>query len=298
MKIDAGLAARERAYSFEFFPPKTPQGTERLLATIDGLRDLAPLFVSVTYGAGGSQRESTINLAKRIKHEFGIEVLVHVTCVGTSRTELRRLFDNLAENNIENVLALRGDPPDGAANFQQHPDGLRNASELVAMLADEYPFCIGAACYPETHLEARSPEDDLANAKRKVDAGASFLVSQLFFDNAVYLDFVARARAIGITVPIFAGIMPISDARQVRRFTDLCGASIPVRLQEELSKREAENEGVPELGIAYASLQCAELLQAGAQGIHFYTLNRSVATRSIVSALRAAELFSKGHLVT
>jgi methylenetetrahydrofolate reductase (NADPH) len=287
MKIDAALA-RGKAYSFEFFPPKSPEGTERLLATVAGLRELAPLFVSVTYGAGGSQRESTVNVAKRIKREFGIEVLVHVTCVGSSRSELRRLFDSLAEDGIENVLALRGDPPVGSTQFERHPDdGLSHASELVELLAKEYSFCVGAACYPETHLEAVSPEADLANAKRKVDAGASFLVSQLFFDNVYYFDFVKRARAIGITVPIFAGIMPITDARQVRRFTDMCGATIPQPLLNELKRRELESEGVPELGVAYATMQCKDLIDGGAPGIHFYTLNRSTATRAIVSALRA-----------
>lgn len=288
MKISAGFAPGAATYSFEFFPPKTPEGIDRLLQTVAGLRELAPLFVSVTYGAGGSQRETTVRLAKRIKQEFGVEVLVHVTCVGSSRDELRRLFDDLASGGIENILALRGDPPAGSTQFTRHADdGLTYATELIELLAREYAFCIGAACYPETHPQASSPEADLDNAKRKVDAGASFLVSQLFFDNDKYFDFVRRARVAGIAVPIFAGIMPIADGRQVNRFTEMCGATIPVPLQRELAHREATGDGVAEFGTAYAAMQCVNLIELGAPGIHFYTLNRSAATRAIVSAMRA-----------
>ena len=231
MKIAAALAAESKACSFEFFPPKTDAGVDRLFETVRALRPLDPLFVSVTYGAAGSSRTRTIEIAKRIKRELGIEVLVHVTCVGSTLIELRRLFDELAESGIENVLALRGDPPEGEQTFAPTAGGPGYAVELIELLAREYNFCIGAACYPETHVEATSAEDDLRYLAAKVKAGAQFLISQLFFDNQRFFTFVARTRAMGITVPIVPGIMPITNYRQVARFTDLCGAQIPAPLR-------------------------------------------------------------------
>jgi methylenetetrahydrofolate reductase (NADPH) len=259
-----------------------------LFETITALRDLEPSFVSITYGAGGSTRARTVELAKRIRNDLGLDVLAHVTCVGATRDELRRLFDELAESNIENIMALRGDPPKGETDFVAPKGGFAHASEMIAMLSKEYSFCVGAACYPETHPEATDPESDLGFALEKVKAGAGFLTTQLFFENEHYFGFVERARAVGIDVPIVPGIMPITDYRQIQRFTQMCGAVIPQQLLAELERRAEEPIAVAELGVAYATLQCADLLARGAPGVHYYTLNRSPATRAVCSALRAA----------
>lgn len=259
-----------------------------LLTTIETLRPLRPAFVSITYGAGGSTRVRTIELAKRISNDLGLLVMAHVTCVGSSRSELRELFADLADSRIENVLALRGDPPKGEKAFAMAPGGFAHASDLVKMLCAEFDFCVGGACYPEKHPESADSHADLMNLVTKVDAGVDFLVSQLFFDNEKYFEFVRRARAAGISVPILPGIMPITNYEQIARMTAMCGASIPPKLLAALRQRAAEPEAVEDLGVAYATLQCFELLARGAPGIHFYTLNRSPATRAVVSALLAA----------
>ncbi len=288
MKISQVLAAMQPCFSFEFFPPQTDEGVENLLRAARALRVLDPAFVSVTYGAGGSTRARTVGVAKRIKRELDLEVMAHVTCVGHTRDELRSLFDDLGAEGIENIMALRGDPPRGQSSFTPVAGGFRYASELIDLLRREFTFDIGAAAYPEKHPEAESSEADLANALRKVRAGAKFLVTQLFFDNDSYFAFVARARAAGIDAPIVPGIMPITSYEQIARMTKMCGATIPPRLLAELELRAGEPEAVAELGVAFCSLQCADLLRRGAPGIHFYTLNRSPATRAVVSALLAA----------
>jgi methylenetetrahydrofolate reductase (NADPH) len=287
MRISDALATQRPFFSFEFFPPKDDEGSRRLLETIEALQPLRPAFVSITYGAGGSTRARTVALAKEIQQQIGLTVVAHVTCVGASRAELRSLFDDVARAGIDNVLALRGDSPNGAP-FAPSPGGFAYASELVAMLKRNYGFCVGAACYPEKHPEAASIEDDLNHLKVKVEAGADFLVSQLFFDNAHYFDFERRARAAGIAVPILPGLMPITNFGQIQRFVAMCGASIPPKLRVEMEARKGDVKAVEDLGVAYASMQALGLLQAGAPGIHFYTLNRSPATRAIVSSLLAA----------
>jgi len=287
IKITDSLAQKRPFFSFEFFPPKTDDGVRSLFDTIAQLRTLEPAFVSITYGAGGSTRARTVELAKRMRNELGIDVLAHVTCVGATRVELRALFDELAAAKIENIMALRGDPPKGEDTFAASKGGFAHATELIAMLSREYSFCIGAACYPEAHPEAFNAETDLRYAAEKVRAGANFLTTQLFFDNERYFTFVQRARSMGINVPILPGIMPITDYRQIQRFTEMCGSEIPLRLRSELERRADEPEAVGDLGVAYATLQCADLLARGAPGIHFYTLNRSPATRAVCSALRA-----------
>jgi methylenetetrahydrofolate reductase (NADPH) len=288
MRISERLRSRAPFFSFEFFPPKTDAGVASLMDALATLRALDPAYVSVTYGAGGSTRDRTIEIAKRIKHEVGIEVLAHVTCSGSTADELRALMRDLESAGIENVLALRGDPPKGSASFAAVEGGFRYASDLVAMLEREFDFCIAGACYPEKHPEAVSLHDDLDALERKVNAGARFLITQLFFDNARYVEFVARVRARGITVPVIPGIMPITNYDQIERFTAMCGATIPPGLRTELDARRNEPEAVAELGVAYATLQSVELLDRGAPGIHFYTLNRSPATRAVVSALTAS----------
>ena len=284
MRISEVLRSGRPCFSFEFFPPKTDDGALTLFNTIEALRPLDPAFVSLTYGAGGSTRTRTVDLAKRIQSEIGLTVLSHITCAGSSRDELRAIFRDLRDAGVENVLALRGDAPkDGA------PAGeLRYATDLVGLLRDEFAFSIGGACYPEMHPEAPDETTDLAHLSEKVARGAEFLVSQLFFDNDRYFAFVERARAAGITVPIVPGIMPITDYRQIARFTAMCGATIPAKLRAALEDRVDEPEAVAELGVAYATLQCVDLLERGAPGIHFYTLNKSPATRAVVSAIAAA----------
>jgi methylenetetrahydrofolate reductase (NADPH) len=288
MRISQALATQRPFFSFEFFPPRTDEAQQHLLETARTLRGLRPAFVSVTYGAGGSTRARTVEVAKQIQKDVGINVMAHVTCVGSSRADLRGVLNELEAAGIENVLALRGDPPKDAAVFETVPGGFAYASDLVAMVERNYHFCIGGACYPEKHIEAASLDEDLYNLKRKVDAGAEFLITQLFFDNDKYFAFVERARSIGITVPILPGIMPITNFEQIQRFTAMCGATIPPKLIAELELRRDEPKAVEELGVAYATLQCTDLLRRGAPGIHFYTLNKSPATRAIVSALLAA----------
>jgi methylenetetrahydrofolate reductase (NADPH) len=287
--------ARERGepiFSFEFFPPKTDEGVRTLFETVEALRPLAPAYVSVTYGAGGSTRTRTVELVKRLKREAEVEAMAHVTCVGASRDEIAAVLDEVADAGIQNVLALRGDPPRGQTEFVAHPEGFRYASELVAFIRsrpERWRFCVGAAAYPEGHVETRDVGQDLRNLIAKVSAGVDFLVTQLFFDNEKYFAFVQRARAAGIALPIVPGIMPFTNVEQVERFTAMCGASIPPPLRAAMEVRRADADAARELGVAYASLQCADLLRRGAPGIHFYTLNRSPSTRAIVAALRASE---------
>jgi methylenetetrahydrofolate reductase (NADPH) len=287
MRIAEALATVRPFFSFEFFPPRDEAGSRQLFATIAALQPLRPAFVSITYGAGGSTRARTVALAKEIQQEIGLTVVAHATCVGASRAELRALFDDLARAGIENVLALRGDPPRGE-RFEATPGGFAHANELIAMLRRNYDFCIGAACYPEKHPESPSPEADLAYLRAKADAGADFLVSQLFFDNERFFEFERRARAAGIDLPMLPGLMPITNFDQIQRFVAMCGASIPPKLRVEMEARKGDVGAVEDLGVAYASVQAIALLQRGAVGIHFYTLNRSPATRAIVSSLLAA----------
>ena len=288
MRISDALATMRPFFSFEFFPPKDESGSAQLFKTIEALAPLRPAFVSITYGAGGSTRARTLALAKQIQHEIGLTVLAHVTCVGATRADLRQVFDDLARAGIENVLALRGDPPKGSATFETPPGGFANASELITMLRRNYDFCIGAACYPETHLEAASPESDLEYLAQKVENGADFLISQLFFNNDRYAAFEQRVRDRGITVPILPGLMPITNYEQITRFTAMCGATIPPKLLFELEARRGDAGAVEDLGVAYATLQATELLRRGVPGVHFYTLNKSPATRAVVSAVLAA----------
>jgi len=291
MRIDERIATgKGPSFSFEFFPPKTEAGTRNLEEALAALSALDPTFVSVTYGAGGSPAEKvkTVDIVSHMKRDFGLEAMAHFTCVGATVAELRDTLDLMRDRGVENVLALRGDPPQGQSEWTATEGGLRYSRELIELIRDEYPeFAIGAACFPEVHIHAESAESDLRYLKEKVDAGARFLITQLFFDNGFYYDFVARAREIGIDVPIVPGIMPITNYGQIRRITEMCGSVIPAHLVAELDVRADDARAVTDFGVAYATLQCADLLANGAPGIHFYTLNRSPATRAILSALRA-----------
>lgn len=287
MRIRELLACGRPSISFEFFPPKKETGFAKLRETLASLRDLRPTYVSVTYGAGGSTRDRTIELVTRIRADYQIEAMAHLTCVGASWEELKGVLQRLRDGGIENVLALRGDPPADQETFTPHPDGFRYADQLAASIRESFDFCLGGACYPEVHPEADDAEADLANLKRKVDAGCEFLITQLFFDNQRYFDFVARARAAGIGVPIIPGIMPITNVAQIERFTSMCGASLPPELLSELRTLQDDPAAVMALGVAHATAQCVELLQRGAPGIHFYTLNKSPAARTILMAIRS-----------
>ena len=296
MRIDEILENQDPptpVFSFEFFPPKTPAGEQNLYAALAELQTLEPSFVSVTYGAGGSTREKTIEIVKRIRDEWGLEAMAHFTCVGATVPELNATLAEMQAAGIDNVLALRGDPPAGQEQWTKTDGGLEYSRELVELIAGGYPFAIGAACFPETHIHASSPEDDLRHLAEKVGAGVDFLITQLFFDNGRYFDFLSRARAAGINVPIIPGIMPITRVGQIERMAKMCGSSIPPELSRELHARREDPEAVLDFGVAYAALQCAELLAAGAPGIHFYTLNRSPATRAILSALKLARPWEK-----
>lgn len=290
MRIRDLLARGSRSFSFEFFPPKSQEAANQLEQTIADLRPLQPTFVSVTYGAGGSTREKTIEIVSRIKAESGIEAMAHLTCVGSTRAELESVLDRLVDAGVENVLALRGDPPKGQTEFVATEGGFRYANDLVSMIRERFGdgLCVGGAGYPERHTECLNPHVDLVNLKRKVDAGLDFVVTQLFFDNRRYFEFVDRARSMGIRVPIIPGIMPITNASQIERFTSSCGATLPFQLAAELDRRRDDPASVLQLGVAHATAQCVDLLMGGAPGIHFYTLNRSTATKDVFGALQAA----------
>jgi methylenetetrahydrofolate reductase (NADPH) len=282
----------EPVFSFEFFPPKTDAGVESLFSALQALRPLQPAFVSLTWGAGGSTRGRSLEIVSRIKKETELEAMAHLTCVGSTREELAATLADFRAAGLDNVLALRGDPPRGQQQFVAAEGGLAHATDLVRLARESggpRGFCIGAACYPEGHVETRDLQKELGHLKAKVAAGADFLITQLFFDNRKYFDFVGRARAAGIEVPILPGIMPITNIEQVERFTAMCGASIPPALAAAMRVRRGDPEAAQELGVAWAALQCEGLLRQGAPGIHFYTLNRSPATRAILAALRAME---------
>ncbi|MBI3071054.1 MAG: methylenetetrahydrofolate reductase [Deltaproteobacteria bacterium] len=311
MRISDRLKRSAPTFSFEFFPPKTDEGVTALFATLRELAALSPDFVSVTYGAGGSNRDRTLDLVARIKADAGLEAMAHLTCVGHTRAEIAAILNRLAVAGIENILALRGDAPAGDSNAKAPsrkeaatdpsplgvsaalrqipaPDDFAHASDLATFIREQTPppgFCIGGACYPEGHLESATRDDDLTHTKLKVASGAEFLITQLFFDNAFYFHFVDRARAAGITCPIIPGIMPITNFEQIERFTRLCGATIPMRLRLALERAKDDADAILELGVAHAAVQCKDLLSRGAPGIHFYTLNRSRATRMIFTAL-------------
>jgi methylenetetrahydrofolate reductase (NADPH) len=293
MRIDEILEERRPVFSFEFFPPKTDEGEENLWRAAQVLKHEGPAFVSVTYGAGGSTRDRTIAIVKRIKQELGLEAMAHFTCVGATVDELRGVLDEMREAGIDNVLALRGDPPRGQTEWTATPGGLSYSTELISLIASDYDFSIGAACFPEVHPQAADADSDIRFLKAKVDAGARFLITQLFFDNELYFDFVARAQAAGIDVPIIPGVMPITNFGQIKRFTEMCGAGIPSHLASELEARQEDPDAVRDLGVAFATLQCSELLARGAPGIHFYVLNRAPVARSVLAALRAARPWAR-----
>jgi methylenetetrahydrofolate reductase (NADPH) len=274
--------------SIEFFPPKDDAGVEALRQTASAVRKISWDFVSVTYGAGGTTRERTAQVSAMLKDEFDFTVMPHLTCVGHARAELEAVADRIYAGGFRNIMTLRGDPPKGATEFTPATDGLRYANELVALLkARHADFCLGVGGYPEKHPEAPSLETDLVNLQRKVDAGAAFITTQLFFDNAIYYRFVEKCRAAGITVPIVPGIMPVLSFKQIQRIAALCGASMPRTLLSRLEVA-AENADVVEMvGIDWALGQIRDLLKNGAPGYHLYILNRAKSALALAAGLAA-----------
>jgi methylenetetrahydrofolate reductase (NADPH) len=274
--------------SLEFFPPKDDAGVEALRQTAAALKRIAPDFVSVTYGAGGSTRERTAQVSRLLRTEIGFTVMPHLTCVGHTREELNGVADQLYAGGYRNIMTLRGDPPKGQTEFVPYKDGLRYGSDLVALLkARHADFCLGVGGYPEKHPEAPSLEVDLDNLKRKVDAGASFVTTQLFFDNAVYHRFVEKCRARGITVPIVPGIMPVLSLKQIKRFTEMCGATLPEKLTKRLEAAGDHSEIVESVGNEWAVTQIRDLLAHGAPGYHLYIMNRAKSALALAAGLAA-----------
>ena len=285
MRIDRLFKLGLPTLSFEFFPPKSETGFTQLYQTIDELHPLSPSYVSVTYGAGGSTRQKTVDLVERIQNELTIRSMAHLTCVGHTADEIGSILDTLWNSGIRNVLALRGDPPAGQSQFTATEGGFANSSELVRYIRARHDFCIGVAGYPEGHPQCLNRTRDLEHLAQKVDNGGNFIITQLFFDNSDFYRFRDTARSMGIKVPIVAGLMPILNVAQTKRFVSMCGAKIPQALLMRLEGLEANPEAVYAAGIDYAIRQCEDLLANDVDGIHFYTLNKSKATVDICRAL-------------
>ena len=286
MRIDQILGKGTPAVSFEFFPPKTDAGFQQLFRTIEELKPLEPSYVSVTYGAGGSTRAKTVELVERIQRDAKIRAMAHLTCVGHTAEEIGSILDDLWRAGIRNVLALRGDPPAGQSQFLATEGGFGYASDLVSYVKSRHDFCVAVAGYPEGHPQCLNRTRDMEHLKRKVDNGANFVVTQLFFDNADFYRFRDEARAMGIHVPIIAGIMPITNVSQIKRFVSMCGAKIPHRLLRKLEAVETNApDSIHQVGVDYASMQCHDLLFNDCEGLHFYTLNKSKATVDICRGL-------------
>lgn len=285
MKLHEIYARPGPAFSFEFFPPKNKKGEENLFQEIAVLKSLRPSFCSMTYGAGGSTREKTVELADRVHRECQLEVMCHLTVVGQSKDEVRSVLTNLLERGIENIIALGGDPPQGVVDWKPHPDGFHHSIELVREARAFQRLSIAVAGFPEVHPRAESRDFDLRYLKAKVDAGADAVITQLFFDNEAYYRYVDDLRKLGVSVPIVPGILPVLSVPQVRRFAVLCGSKIPPRLERLLSGAEEDERVAVRVGIDYATEQCERLLRFGVPGIHFYCLNKSRSVKAIFANL-------------
>ncbi len=287
MRIGEAYEGERPVFSFEFFPPETDAGAENLMRSAADLKAaVQPDYISVTYGAGGTTRDRSFEVVTKIHKDLGIRTMAHQTCVAATRDHIASNVERLWNSGIMNILALRGDPPEDEETFTPPENGYSHASDLIEWLRENTEMEVGAACYPENHPESPDAEDDLNWTAHKVEVGASFLITQLFFDNTRYFDFVERARENGIKAPIVPGIMPITNVNQIERFTKMCGASIPEDLRERLHAVADDPAVVMATGIEHAITQCRELLERGAPGLHFYTLNKSHATRSILAAVR------------
>jgi len=285
MKVRDCFDGRKPVFSFEFFLPKTPEGMVQFKATVQDLKRLSPSFVTLTYGAGGSGRDRTIETAGMIQNELGLTTVAHLTCIAHTRSEIEAVVGKIRGLGIENIMALRGDPPKDGVLPPENRRDYRYAADLVRHIRKMDGFCIGVAGYPEKHPEAATMEEDLRHLKDKVGAGADFITTQLFFDNADYFLFVDAVRAMGITLPILPGLMPVTNYGQLRKFAAMCGARIPAEIIQALESRQTDAEYVIQYGIDWTHRQARDLLDKGAPGIHFYTLNKSRSTEVILSRL-------------
>ena len=290
MKIK-DLYKNKPVISLEIFPPKPENPIDTVLDTIDALSDLRPAFISVTYGAGGSSKSHTVKIAEIIKNKYNIEALAHLTCVGSTKAEIDNILAELKESNIENIMALRGDLPLGTGPEILERAEYRYAKDLIAHIKEVGDFCIGAACYPECHIECRDSVTDLKNLKTKVESGPDFLITQLFFDNNLYYSFMEKLDILGVDLPVSAGIMPVINKKQIERITSLCGASIPDKFRRMMDKYEDNPAALKEAGTAYATEQIIDLLSSGADGIHLYSMNRPEVARKIINHISEIRSF-------
>ena len=288
MKIGEILKRGVFSVSFEFFPPKTEEGERQLFETIKDLKPLKPTFVSVTYGAGGSTRDRTRNVVKRIHEEVGLNVMAHLTCIAHTKKELLDILSDYDRIGIDNILALRGDVPRDRPDFRPPEGACRYAVELVRLIREKFGerFSVGVASYPEGHPESPNMEWEVRFFKEKVSAGADFSITQMFFENSYYYEFLELCRRSGIEIPIIPGIMPITNFKQIRKFASLCGATIPQSLIDKMERVEDRPEEVEKIGVEFAVKQCEDLISNGVPGLHFYTLNKSRATLKIYSAIK------------
>lgn len=287
MKLSAAYGPGKFGLSFELFPPKTPVGVSNLFQHVARLTEFQPSFITCTYGAGGSTQELTLEIVARVHREFQLPVATHLTCVGRTVEQLRKYLRTARDLNVKNVVALRGDPPQGDTTFRAVDGGLCYANELVDLVHREFPeFGIAVAGYPETHQEAPSPEIDLANLKRKIDSGADVVLTQLFFNNDDFFRFRDRCQALGIRVPIVPGLLPVTNFAQIKRITSLCGAQLPAPFVRRLEDAGDVTDDQFKIGVEFASEQTQELIDAGVPGVHFYVLNRSEAAAAVLENVR------------
>ncbi|MGC6424769.1 MAG: methylenetetrahydrofolate reductase [NAD(P)H] [Lentimonas sp.] len=292
LPIKHRLADSSPIFSIEFFPPKSDAAAEQLLRTAEHLRVYSPDFASITYGAGGSTRSRTLKYARSLSEDYGYNVMPHLTCVGHSKEELKQIITEFKDAGLSQIMALRGDPPKGETDFTPHPEGLAHANELVGLISEVYPECVlGVAGYPEKHPEAPSPELDLFNLKRKVDAGADFITTQLFFDNRFYFEFVKNCERAGISVPILPGLMSITSHEQAIRFCEMCGTSIPEKLDTQLAAAGKDEDAVEAIGIEWTFQQAKDLLEKGAPGLHLYIMNRAKPASKLMSKLQEVDFY-------
>ncbi len=289
MKLSAAYGPGKFGLSFELFPPKTPQGIASLFQHVARLVEFQPSFITCTYGAGGSTQELTLEIVARVRRDFQLPVATHLTCVGRTVDQLREYLRTARQSDVANVVALRGDPPRGDTAFTPVPGGFRYANELVALIQSEFPeFGIAVAGYPETHQEAPSPDADLANLKRKVDAGADVVITQLFYNNDDFFRFRDRCHALGIRLPIVPGLLPVTNFAQIKRITALCGAQLPAPFVRRLEEAGEAADAQFDIGVEFATRQTQALIDAGVPGIHFYVLNRSEAAAAVLENVKLA----------
>ncbi|MFH1386866.1 MAG: methylenetetrahydrofolate reductase [NAD(P)H] [bacterium] len=286
MKVIEALNKNTPTLSFEFFPPKTPDQEKKLFETLAELKAFKPDFVSVTYGAMGTTREKTFFWVKEIKEKYGIEPVAHLTCIAAAKDDIAKQLDDFENIGVTNLLALRGDPPEGEKNFIPPQNGFKFAKELIDFIKNKKPdFCLGVAGFPEGHPKTSSVDLDVKYLKEKISAGGEYVISQLFFDNRFFFDFTEKCQQAGINIPIIAGLMPITSLQQIKRLTDTCGASIPAKLQDDLKRHAADPRSIKQIGIDQASKQAEELLKAGVPGIHFFVMNQAGSMSAILNDL-------------